>query len=117
MDKILSIVVSVIADSPAIVAAVKTALEKRGFSNAEIEAIFADVIPYDQLGIDPNHPVAPEPTAPAGNNALAPVDAPAPPPVPLDAPHTTARTKEQAAALAPKLPTAQPPPNPFERAR
>jgi len=62
MDPI-TIVLSVIQDAPAIVAAVKAALQKQGWTNEEIDAVFALVLPYEQLGIDPLHPVAPEPAA------------------------------------------------------
>jgi len=96
-----------------LVDAIKAALQKQGYSNAEIETIFADVIPYDQLGIDPLHPVKLEPTDFSTPPAAAPQSI-------QEAPHIAGRTPEQAAELAglsPKLPGATPPPNPFERAR
>lgn len=40
------------------------ALHKQGYTVAQIDAIFAQAKPYDQLGINPNAPVQPE-TPPA----------------------------------------------------
>jgi hypothetical protein len=44
------------------------ALHKSGYTVAQIDGVFAQAKPYDQLGINPNAPVVPEsapPTPPA----------------------------------------------------
>jgi hypothetical protein len=84
MDEIISILISVIKNIPQAVNDVELAMQKAGFTNAEIEAIFADVIDYDKLGINPNHPVADEP---ARN-----LD-------PLTQPHIAARSAADIAAI------------------
>lgn len=53
-----------IAAIPEIESAVAGALQKQGYTNLQIDAIFAQVLPWEKLGIDPKHPVLPEP-APA----------------------------------------------------
>lgn len=109
----ISIIMQAIADAPGIVDAVKSALSKAGYSNAQIDAIFAPVLPPDQLGIDPNHPVAQE-GGPGGTEPVPPVNTQTNPPAAISAPplpafdqHVSARTPEQAAALAPINPPVQ----------
>lgn len=49
---------------PGIYADVVAAFQKKGYTAAQIDAIFSQAKPYDQLGINPNAPVVPE-TPPA----------------------------------------------------
>lgn len=61
MEAILAIVLPlVIKYAPGLIKDIQAALEKEGYTVAEIDAIFAAVKPYDELGIDPNAPVKPE---------------------------------------------------------
>lgn len=122
MDEILTILVDAIKDAPAIVDAVKSALEKKGYSNEEIDGIFAGVLPLDQLGIDPNHPFKPEPGADA-RDVAALIDATAPKPptaaqISQGQPfiHATHVPLEGGPQVEPD-PAKPAPPNPFERAR
>lgn len=100
MEEIIAIILDAIKDAPDIIASVEAAFQKKGYSNAEINGIFNGVIPYEKLGIDPNHPVAPEPGSTPAPAAAAPhilarpnpqpqPDAPAPSTTP--APHVAAR--------------------------
>ncbi len=45
---------------PKIYADIVAAFTKAGYTVSQIDAIFAQVKPYDQLGIDPKAPVKPE---------------------------------------------------------
>lgn len=94
---IVQTVLELIPQIPNIESAVKDALTKGGYTNAQIDAIFADVKPLDQLGIDPNHPFADDP-APVPAPQTPPDLTPAPPPAsqpavlpPSQPPHTLAR--------------------------
>jgi len=42
---------------PQIYADIVAAFSKAGYTTAQVEAIFAQVKPYSELGIDPNAPV------------------------------------------------------------
>lgn len=122
-----SLVPDIIDAIPGIEQAVKDALTKAGYTNEQIDAIFSDVLPLDQLGIDPNHPVAPEPAAPApAKPAATPMftDLPPEPAAPtqqqisqsqpfIHATHVPLSGKPQVEP-APAKPGM---PNPFERAR
>lgn len=44
--------------APELVEDVKAAFVKAGYTVAQVEAIFANVKPWEQLGINPNAPVA-----------------------------------------------------------
>lgn len=66
-------ILEIVKGVPSIVAAVKEALQEQGYTVAEVEAIFAEVKPPGELGIDPNHPFAPEPSATPASAALADV--------------------------------------------
>jgi hypothetical protein len=94
MEELLNILLGVIKDTPQIVDAVKAALTKEGYTAAEIEAIFAEVIDYDALGILPNHPVKPEPAL-----AVQPGITDRPAPVPTAQAHINARSQEQTETL------------------
>jgi hypothetical protein len=50
--------------APGAIADITAALQKKGYTVAQIGAIYSQVVEYDQLGINPNAPVKPEP-APA----------------------------------------------------
>ena len=39
------------------------AIHKQGYTVAQVDAIFSDLKPYEQLGINPNAPVKPDTTA------------------------------------------------------
>ena len=45
---------------PEIYGDIVAAFTKAGYTVPQVEAIFAQVKPYEQLGIDPNAPVKPE---------------------------------------------------------
>ena len=45
---------------PQIYADIVAAFTKNGYTVAQIDQIFSQVKPYDQLGINPNAPVKPE---------------------------------------------------------
>ncbi len=49
---------------PGIYSAIIGAFTKAGYTVAQVDAIFSQLKPYDQLGINPNAPVQPE-TPPA----------------------------------------------------
>lgn len=109
-----ALVPEVIDAIPDIEAAVKSALTKEGLTNEQIDAIFAEVLPPDQLGIDSNHPFKDEPPATA-----APV-APTQQQVSQSQPFVHATHVPLDPSLKPAIssePSGPPPPNPFERAR
>jgi len=64
MENLLTIFMPLaIKYGPEIYSDVLAAFTKAGFSVQQVDAIFAQVKPYDQLGINPNAPVKPESTA------------------------------------------------------
>jgi hypothetical protein len=63
MEALLAIIVPLAEKyGPGIVADIIAAFKKAGYTVAQIDAIFSQVLPYDQLGINPNAPVKPEAT-------------------------------------------------------
>ncbi len=65
MESLLNIFVPLaIKYGPQIYADIVAAFTKAGYTVAQVDTIFADLKPYDQLGINPSAPVQPE-TPPA----------------------------------------------------
>lgn len=68
MEQLLAVFLPLaIKYTPEIYADILAAFKKAGYTVAQIDAIFSQAKPYDQLGINPNAPVQPEnapPTAP-----------------------------------------------------
>jgi len=61
MEALLTILIPLAEKfGPGIYADIVAAFKKSGYTVAQIDAIFAQVKPYDQLGIDPKAPVKPE---------------------------------------------------------
>lgn len=65
MGTIIGIVLPLVAKyGPQLIADIVSAFQKAGYTIEQVDAIFAQVKPYDQLGINPNAPVQPEAAAP-----------------------------------------------------
>ena len=58
---------------PEVYSDIIAAFTKAGYTVAQVDAIFSQVKPYDQLGIDPNAPVKPETTTTTTTTVTAPV--------------------------------------------
>jgi hypothetical protein len=77
MEALLNIIVPLAEKyGPGIVADIVAAFKTAGYTVAQVDAIFAQIQPYDQLGINPNAPVKPE-TTPAVAPPAAPPTSPA----------------------------------------
>lgn len=55
---------------PVIYQDIVAAFQKSGYTVTQVDAIFAQIRPYDQLGIDPNAPVSPATVPPTNPPAV-----------------------------------------------
>lgn len=61
MENLLAIILPLATQyGPGIVTDIIGAFKKAGYTVAQVDAIFAQVVPYNALGINPNAPVQPE---------------------------------------------------------